>query len=343
MVQLKFRVRGRELVRLTYEDTVVEGSQNDLFCAFEFDGEDFDGQTKIANFVYGDFVIPQLIRDDGTCEVPPEVIRPPGFSMTLTIGNLITIKPVLVQVTDNGLPDGVYPPVVTLDLYGQMLEAFGDKYAETKAEADRAETQAGIAADQATAAGQIKADCVAIQADVAEIQADVTQKRDEVEADRAEVASDKAEADAAKTEAQQALADLLKMLGVDIATLVGGKIPMSQIPATATQEIYEVQSEDELTGLVAQRGDLAELVELVDGEKTIIKAWQLLGDAANRENWIVWGTSYAVQAGSATTAANAENAAMINNHRLVAMTPQEYGSAVIDPETYYAVYDRGTE
>ena len=150
--------------------------------------------------------------------------------------------------------------------------------------------------------------------------------------------------DKSKQEAQQALADLLKMLGTDIPTLVDGKIPMSQIPATATQEIYEVTSEDELTGLVAQRGDLAELIEDINGAQTITKTWQLLGeDPKVKSNWILWGTSYAVQAGSATTAKNAENANTINNHRLIEITQAEWDGAVKDPDTYYLVFDPDSE
>ncbi len=111
-----------------------------------------------------------------------------------------------------------------------------------------------------------------------------------------------------ETVTAQAMTDYLAMLGVDVATLVGGKVPMSQIPATATQEIYTVASVDELTALVAQRGDLAELIETVDDEQTITKTWQLLGDGdpTVSANWVVWGTSYAVQAGNSTTATNAK-------------------------------------
>lgn len=146
-------------------------------------------------------------------------------------------------------------------------------------------------------------------------------------------------ADESERTATQALADLLRMLGEDIAPLVAGKLPMSVIPATATQEIYEVASADELVGLTAQRGDLAELVELVDGERTITKTWQLLGNnPAVSQSWVVWGTSYAVQAGSASQAAQASNAATINGHRLVEMTYEQYETAVIDPDTYYLVY-----
>lgn len=146
-------------------------------------------------------------------------------------------------------------------------------------------------------------------------------------------------ATASQKSAEQALSDLLAMINSgDIILATGGKLPLSAIPATATQEIYVVESEDELTSLTAQRGDLAELVEEVDGERTITKTWQCLGDASVRDSWVVWGTSYAVQAGNATTADNAQNANMINSHRIVEMTEEEFSSAVKDEDTYYLVY-----
>lgn len=139
--------------------------------------------------------------------------------------------------------------------------------------------------------------------------------------------------------ASQALSDLLRMINSgDIILATDGKLPLSAIPATATQEIYTVTSEEELTTLTAQRGDLAELIEIVDGERTITKTWQCLGEASVRENWVVWGTSYAVQSGNATTADNAANANMINNHRMVEMTEEEFATAVKDADTYYLVY-----
>lgn len=147
---------------------------------------------------------------------------------------------------------------------------------------------------------------------------------------------EKTQENAQKTE--QAYSDFLNQLGVDIATLVGGKIPLSQIPATATQEIYTVTSEEELTSLTAQRGDLAELIEQVNGERTITKTWQCLGDSSIRENWVVWGTSYAVSAGNATTAINAENSNTINNHRLIEISAEDFETAVKDENTYYLVY-----
>lgn len=151
-----------------------------------------------------------------------------------------------------------------------------------------------------------------------------------------EDAVEQTEENAQKTE--QAYSDFLNQLGTDVATLVGGKIPMNQIPATATQEIYTVTSEDELTSLTAQRGDLAELIEEIDGERTITKTWQCLGDSSKRDNWVVWGTSYAVSAGNATTATNAENANTINNHRIIEISAEDFEMAVKDENTYYLVY-----
>ena len=141
-----------------------------------------------------------------------------------------------------------------------------------------------------------------------------------------------------ETQCSQALADLIAMLGTEVATLVGGKIPLNQIPATATHEIYTIADESELTSLTAQRGDLAELISKVDGENTVIKTWQCLGDASVRSNWVVWGTSYAVSAGNAETSNSAGNANTIGGHRIVEMTEQEYEVAVKDSNTYYLVH-----
>lgn len=149
----------------------------------------------------------------------------------------------------------------------------------------------------------------------------------------------KDEAQVAEDGASQALSDLLNMINSgDIVLAVDGKLPLSSIPATATQEIYVVESESALTSLVAQRGDLAELVETVNGERTITKTWQCLGNPSSRDNWVVWGTSYAVSAGNAEQSKSAENSARINGHRLVEMSEEDFENAVKDDDTYYLVY-----
>ncbi len=127
--------------------------------------------------------------------------------------------------------------------------------------------------------------------------------------------------------ATQALSDLLRMIGNDIATLVDGKIPVSQIPSLATTEIYSASNLEEMHNLSAQNGDIC---IRTDENKSYIFS----------DGWIflVSPTDYAARCGYAETAKAAENAATINNHRLIEMTAADFDSAVKDPDTYYLVY-----
>ena len=78
---------------------------------------------------------------------------------------------------------------------------------------------------------------------------------------------------------------------------------------------------------------------MLDGEKTITKTWQCLGDRPEvRSSWVVWGTSYAVNSGNARTSEIAQNALTINGHRIVVFkTLEEYEAAVKDENTVYLV------
>ena len=198
---------------------------------------------------------------------------------------------------------------------------------------------AGKAAQSAEAAAESEANAKASEEASAENKTATEQltSRAETAAENAEESEQKASA--SEKSAEQALADLLAMINSgDLVLATGGKLPLSSIPATATQEIYIVENEAELTSLDAQRGDLAELIETIDGQRKITKTWQCLGDATVRENWVEWGTSYAVQAGNSAYADNSGNATMINGHRLVEMTEEEFASAVKDEDTYYLVH-----
>ena len=117
------------------------------------------------------------------------------------------------------------------------------------------------------------------------------------------------------------------MLGTDIATLVGGKIPVEQIPAIATTEVYTAASAAEMSAFVAQNGDIC--IRTDENKSYIYKdtGWVYLASP----------TDYASTAGHADTADNAQNAAKINNHRMVEMTAEAFATAVKDPDTYYLV------
>jgi len=132
--------------------------------------------------------------------------------------------------------------------------------------------------------------------------------------------------------ASQALADLLCMLGTDVATLVNGKIPVSQIPSIATVEIYHADSLAEMNALEVQRGDVC---IRTDEDKSYIFS----------DGWVHLAspTDYASRSGYSDTAGVAENANTINGHRLVQIPWSQWESAVKDPDTYYLVYTEETE
>ena len=135
--------------------------------------------------------------------------------------------------------------------------------------------------------------------------------------------------------ASQALSDLLAMLGTDIATLTGGKLTPSQIPPLSINDVFEVSDASEITSLDAQRGDTAVVVT----DDVVSDCYMLSADDASvMDNWVKLGVSYVANAGHAETAGTAENATMINSHRVVEMSEEQYASAVKDPDTYYLVH-----
>lgn len=137
--------------------------------------------------------------------------------------------------------------------------------------------------------------------------------------------------------AQQAMADYLAMLGVDIATLgADGKLTADQIPPLAINDTFTVHSKEEITGLVAQRGDVAILIH----DENVSDAYILAEDAPEvLDNWIKLGVSYVAKAGHAEAATNAVNSQKINGHRIVALSQEQYDLGAKDPNTVYLVGD----
>ena len=341
-MNLTFTIQNQTIIR-TDCNRPAANSHEYLYVQADF-SDDWDGTEKSC-IVYAPDDQNVQMEANKTGElwvIPSSLITEAGFYLTfvgISGDQTITTDRRFIEVKPSGWQPGSMPEDREPSKYEQIARELTElkEAAETAEDgAQNAADEAAKSADDASRSAEMAAN---IQADIQERQADITQKHGEVEADRAEVEENAGAAEQAKEGAQQAYSDFLNQLGTDVATLVGGKIPMSQIPATATQEIYQVSSEDELTGLIAQRGDLAELIETVDGEKTVTKTWQCLGDASIRDNWVVWGTSYAVQAGNAETAANAENANTINHHRVITMSQSEFETAVKDENTLYLVGD----
>ena len=226
-----------------------------------------------------------------------------------------------------------------------------DALASAQAATESEENTAAIQSEVQRLAGQVNADkadvtskaqTVALQAQQVQEYAEEAAKNLPLIQESAQAASAKAEeaaesaanakaseinAKESEDSSNQNLSDFLAMLGTDVATLVGGKIPAEQIPAIATTEVYTVATEEEMGTLVAQNGDIC--IRTDENKSYIYKdtGWVYLASP----------TDYASSAGHADTADNAVNASMINNHRLVEMTPEEFETAVKDPDTYYLV------
>lgn len=153
----------------------------------------------------------------------------------------------------------------------------------------------------------------------------------------AEIQTAKQDAKESALKAQQAMTDYLNMLGVDVATLgADGKLTADQIPALAINDTFTVYSKEEITELVAQRGDVAILIH----DKNVSDAFILTEDAPEvLDNWIKLGVSYVAEAGHAETATNAVNAQKINGHRVVMLSQEQYDLGAKDPNTVYLVGD----
>lgn len=293
------------------------GSAGYYKCQFAFKTEDWDGLNKFAVFIIDNNPIPVEITD-GECDVPVQSINSVGNTFVGLYGTNAdsnALKRISTNFEYIKVSQGAYstdntpePPAPDLwEIY----------YAKVQAEATKSKTQADTATAKAEEA-KTQAESASESAEKAK-DSESNAKKSEDNAKTSEINAKTSETNAKDSEdkTEQAMSDTLAMIGNDICPLTDGKIPMKYIPATATTEIHEIVSESELTGLTAQRGDLAELIETIDGERVITKTWQCLGDSTVRDNWVVWGTSYAVQAGNATLAGTAENATKINGHRIV--------------------------
>lgn len=207
------------------------------------------------------------------------------------------------------------------EIFHEAIEAVNEA-------AGRAETAAGNAEVDASRTAADRAEVETMAATVGGATARAEQYSAQAVAAKDTAVTKAEEASTSSTSSQQALADLLAMLGTDIATLVGGKIPVDQIPSIATTEIYPAESKEEMDALVAQNGDIC--IRGDENKSYIFKdtGWVYLASP----------TDYSERAGHANTADTATNATMINNHRMVEMQANDFPGAVKDPDTYYLVW-----
>ena len=135
MLVIDFSVRNQRLSRFT-SGVIASDSYGYLKFHFTFKTNDWESvSVKMANFSYRGRNLPILIDDDNMCLVPKEVIKVPGFAVSI-FGGGITSNTVKIPVENsNMLP--CEDDSISLKYYNEIinkLSATIDDLNETKAD-----------------------------------------------------------------------------------------------------------------------------------------------------------------------------------------------------------------
>ena len=124
-------------------------------------------------------------------------------------------------------------------------------------------------------------------------------------------------------------------IGTTIASLVGGKLDPSQIPAVSVVDTYTVSSTAEMLALTAQRGDICRIV----AGGVITDTYSLAADDATvLSSWLKLGQGYVGEAGHALSADTAGDSGTVGGVRLVSLTQSAYDALSLkDASTIYMV------
>ena len=330
MLQATVRENALYFQGLGNGGTPTQNTVNQTQICFEFD-ETWNGLVKTLICRQGMVEQPVTLGEDNIVSIPWETLRTTESVKVHVIGTdgverVHGTNSYNISVNGNPIPTfGVVPP--TLPPWAEYLGKMETEYQKAKAEQEEATEQAGIATEKASKAVEA---VEGIEQKVATATEQATNAKQS--ADNAKISEDNSKA--SEVVSSQALSDLLRMLGSDIATLTDGKLTLSQLPDLSINNSFLIADESELTSLTAQVGDMA-YVE-VGGEVTALY-WLVGNDSTVLANWKQLGLSFVANAGHANTADNADNANRINNKRIVSMTKQQYEQAVKDTGVYYFV------
>jgi hypothetical protein len=130
MPLIKMTVRGQNLKQ--YNSVVlVEDSSDLLKMQFNFRSSDWAAVApKTINFIGVDETMPVKIAESNSCYVPKEVIKAPGFGVSVFGGDMAT-NVVTIPVVNNGT--GVVDPNITVDMFNELANKV-DKLDKTKAD-----------------------------------------------------------------------------------------------------------------------------------------------------------------------------------------------------------------
>ena len=130
---------------------VVADSRDYLTARFSF-GEAWQGLTKTAVFLGADGRAYHMLLTDDACAVPPQVLRPTQFFVSVFGGDRLTTDRVAVEVAASGFVEGITPPPTTADIYTQLTQVFDTAREAAQTAATEAEKSASFAVVKANQA-----------------------------------------------------------------------------------------------------------------------------------------------------------------------------------------------
>jgi hypothetical protein len=125
-MELGFHVQNQVISRFD-SAYVVADSRNFLTAKFVFSTPEWKGKTKTAVFKQNGEVYQRILDREDTCLIPWEIIKYPGFGVSVFAGNLITANVAQVSVTASGYTHatGTAPP--TPDVYQQLISLIDER------------------------------------------------------------------------------------------------------------------------------------------------------------------------------------------------------------------------
>lgn len=130
MPLIKMTVKGQILKQ--YNSVVLAEDSSDLLkMQFNFRSSDWAAVApKTINFIGKDTTMLVKIAESNSCYVPKEVIKAPGFGVSVFGGNMIT-NVVTIPVVNN--ESGVVDPDITVDMFNELVNKV-DELEKTKAD-----------------------------------------------------------------------------------------------------------------------------------------------------------------------------------------------------------------
>lgn len=130
MPLIKMTVNG-QILKQYNSVVIVEDSSDFLKMQFNFRSSDWAAiAPKTINFIGVDCTESFKLSESNSCSVPKEVIKAPGFGVSVFGGNMAT-NTVTVPVVNN--ETGVVDPSITVDMFNELVNKV-DELDKTKAD-----------------------------------------------------------------------------------------------------------------------------------------------------------------------------------------------------------------